>query len=76
MAKAIGEIFVVEGVISKKRPVLIQVDGKEYSLYSYDENLRKVLTTFEKGQSKKFLGQLGLFKGKLQFVLQDASWLK
>jgi len=76
LAKAIGEIFVVEGVISKKRPVLIQVDGKEYSLYSYDENLRKVITTFEKGQSKKFLGQLGLFKGKLQFVLQDASWLK
>lgn len=76
LAKAIGEIFVVEGTISRKRPVLIQVDGKEYSLYSYDENLRKVIASFEKGQSKKLLGQLGLFKGKLQFVLQDASWLK
>ncbi|NCY20605.1 hypothetical protein EBX31_01430 [bacterium] len=76
MAKAIGEIFVVEGVVSKKRPVLIQVGGKEYSLYSYDENLRKVFQTYEKGQIKKLLGELGLFKGKLQFVVQDPSWLK
>ena len=76
MAKAMGEIFVVEGVISKKRPILIQVDGKEYSLYSYDENLRKVFSTYEKGQNKKLLGELGLFKGKLQFIVQDASWLK
>ena len=76
IAKAIGEIFVVEGVISKKRPVTIQVETKEYGLYSYDENLRKTLQTFEKGQTKKLLGELGLFKGKLQFVVQDASWLK
>jgi len=76
MAKAIGEIFVVEGVISKKRPVLIQVGGRDYSLYSYDDNLRKVFSTYEKGQSKKLLGELGLFKGKLQFVVQDPSWLK
>ena len=76
VAKAIGEIFVIEGVISKKKPVLIQVDGKEYALYSFDENLRKVFSTYEKGQNKKFLGELGLFKGKMQFVVHDASWLK
>jgi len=76
MAKAIGEIFVVEGVISKKRPVLLQVDGKEYSLYSFDENLRKVFSTYEKGQKKKLLGELSLFKGKLQLIVQDASWLR
>ena len=76
IAKAIGEIFVVEGVISRKRPTLIQVGKREYSLYSYDENLRKVLQTYEKGQSKKLLGALGLFKGKLQFIVHDAAWLK
>ena len=76
MARAMGEVFVVEGVISKKRPVLIQVEGREYGLYSYDDNLRKVFSTYEKGQSMKLLGQLGLFKGKLQFVVQDPSWLK
>ena len=76
LAKAIGEIFVVEGVISKKRPVLIQVGAKEYSLYSYDDNLRKVFQTFEKGKKMKLLGELGLFKGKFQFIVQDASWLR
>ena len=76
LAKSIGEIFVVEGVISKKRPVLIQVGGKEYSLYSYDDNLRKVFQTYERGQNKKLVGELGLYKGRLQFIIQDASWLK
>ena len=76
MAKAIGEIFVVEGVISGKRPILIQVGGKDYSLYSYDVNLRKTFQTYEKGQNKKLLGELGLYKGKLQFLVHDGSWLK
>lgn len=76
IARAIGEFFVVEGTITRKKPVLIHVDGKEYALYSYDENLRKVFSTFEKGQNRKLVGELGLFKGKLQFIVQDPSWLK
>lgn len=76
MARSIGEIFVVEGVITKKRPVLVQVEGKEYALYSYDENLRKVFSTYAKGQSVKLVAELGLYKGKLQFIVQDSGWLK
>jgi hypothetical protein len=29
-----------------------------------------------KGSQVKILGELGLFKGKLQFVIRDSSWIK
>ena len=76
VARAIGEIFMVEGVITKKRPVLVEVGGKEYSLYSFDENLRKVFSTFAKGQSVKLVAELGMYKGRLQFIVHDSGWLK
>ena len=76
MAKAMGETFLVEGTLSKVRPLEVEVDGKSYSLHSFDKNLRDVLRLKEKGKVFKFVGELGLFKGKLQFVVHDPSWIK
>jgi len=76
MACAIGEIFVVEGTLSKVRPLEVEVDGQSYLLHSFDKNLRDVIRLKEKGKDFKFLGELGLFKGKLQFVVHDPSWIK
>lgn len=76
LAKAVGEIFVVEATFSKIRPLEVEVDGKSYSLHSFDKNLREVLRMEPKGKQMKFLGELGLYKGKLQFVVQDPSWIK
>ena len=75
-AKAMGEIFVVEATFSKIRPLEVEVDGKSYSLHSFDKNLRDVLRMEPKGKRMKILGELGLYKGKLQFVVQDPSWIK
>ena len=71
-----GEIFIVDATFSKIRPLEVEVDGKSYSLHSYDKNLKDVLRMEPKGKSMKFLGELGLYKGKLQFVVQDPSWIK
>ena len=76
LAKALGEIFVVDATFSKTRPLEIAVDGKSYSLHSFDKNLRDVLRMEPKGNTMKFLGELGLYKGKLQFVVHDPSWIK
>lgn len=76
LAKAVGEVFVVEATFSKIRPLEVEVDGKSYSLHSFDKNLRDVLKMEPKGKRMKFLGELGLYKGKLQFVVQDPSWIK
>jgi hypothetical protein len=76
MAKAMGETFLVEGTLSKVRPLEVEVDGKAYSLHSFDKNLRDGLRLKEKGKDFKFVGELGLVKGKLQFVVHDPSWIK
>jgi endonuclease/exonuclease/phosphatase family metal-dependent hydrolase len=76
MAKAVGEIFLVESTLSKVRPLEVEVDGRPYSLHSFDKNLRDVLRLKEKGKKFQFIGELGLFKGKLQFVIHDPSWIK
>jgi len=76
LAKAIGEIFMVEATFSKIRPLEVEVDGKSYSLHSFDKDLKDVLRKEPKGKRMKFLGELGLFKGKLQFVVHDPSWIK
>ena len=76
LAKAIGEIFVVEATFSKIRPLEVEVDGKNYSLHSFDRELKDSLRKEPKGKRMKFLGELGLFKGKLQFVVHDPSWIK
>jgi endonuclease/exonuclease/phosphatase family metal-dependent hydrolase len=76
MAKAMGEIFLVEGTLFKVRPLEIEVDGKPYSLFSFDKNLNASIHLISKGSQVKILGQLGLYEGKLQFIVQDASWIK
>jgi len=76
MAMAMGETFLVEGTLSKVRPLEVEVDGKSYSLHSFDRDLKDALRREPKGKSMQFLGELGLFKGKLQFVVHDPSWIK
>ena len=76
LAKAMGEFFVVEGTLSKIRPLEIDVEGKPYSLHSFDKNLKDAIRAMAKGSQVKIVGQLGLFKDKLQFVIHDSSWIK
>lgn len=76
LAQAIGEYFVVEGKLSKIRPLEIEVEGKPFPIHSYDKNLKDALRVMAKGSQVKMVGELGLYKGKLQFIVQDSSWIK
>jgi len=76
VARAIGEYFLVEGTLSKIRPLEIEVGGKPYSLFSYNKNLKDAIRVMAKGSHVKVVGELGLYKGKLQFIIQDPSWIK
>jgi endonuclease/exonuclease/phosphatase family metal-dependent hydrolase len=76
VARAIGEYFLVEGTLSKIRPLEIEVGGKPYSLHSYNKNLKDAIRVMAKGSQVKVVGELGLYKGKLQFIIQDPSWIK
>ncbi len=76
VARAIGEYFLVEGTLSKIRPLEIEVGGKLYSLHSYNKNLKDAIRVMAKGSQVKVVGELGLYTGKLQFIIQDPSWIK
>jgi hypothetical protein len=76
LARAIGEFFVVEGALSKIRPLEIEVGGKPYALHSFDKNLKDAIRAMAKGSQVELVGELGVHKGKLQFIVQDSSWIK
>ena len=76
LAKAMGEIFIVDATFSKIRPLEVEVDGRTYSLHSFNKDLKKALGNEPRGKKMKFLGELGLFRGRLQFVVHDPSWIK
>jgi len=76
LARAIGEFFVVEGTLSKIRPLEIEVGGKPYALHSFDKNLKDAIRAMVKGSQVELVGELGVHKGKLQFIVQDSSWIK
>lgn len=74
-ARAIGEIFRVEGKISSRRPLRVEVGGQEFGLYSYDVALRKQMAQYPRGSEVDFFGQFGLHRGVFQFIVSHDTWL-
>ena len=54
----------------------MEVDGKPYLLQSFNKDLKKAMGLRPQGKKFRFAGELGLHKGKLQFVIHDPSWIK
>lgn len=76
MAQAMGEIFRVEGVTSKGRSAEVVVAGRAYSLHSFDPSIQRTLRRIPRGSSIQLVGELGVYRGRLQFVIHDRSWLE
>lgn len=73
--KHFGEIFRVRGTISSRRPLTVEVEGAPYILWGQSPELGKRMRAYPRGSTVEFLGQLNLHKGKVQFVVEDVSWL-
>ncbi len=76
LARAIGEIFRVEGVASRGRSAEVEVAGKVFQLHSFDPALKRALRRIPRGASVRLVGELGSYRGRLQFVVHDRSWLE
>lgn len=74
-ASHVGEIFRVRAMVTGLRPLTVEADGAPYLLWSQDEDLLKRMRSYEKGDKVEFLGELGLHKGKWQFIVHDPAWL-
>lgn len=76
-AKHMGEIFRVHGSIASQRPLVISVHGGEYLLWTTDKtnDALEPLRTLNRGAKVELLGRLGRHRGKVQFLVEDPSWI-
>ncbi len=72
-----GEIFRVRGSVASQQPLVISVHGSEFLLWTTDKtaDALKPLRSLNRGAKVELLGQLGKHRGKVQFLVEDPSWL-
>jgi len=72
-----GEIFRVTGSIASVRPLVISVHGAEYSLWTSDKESSALqsIRKLSRGSKIDILGILSMHKGRLQFLVEDPSWV-
>lgn len=72
-----GKIFRVEGKVARGTRLAVEFLGETYDVYSFDEALRtKLRADYKEGAALRFYGELGQYRERWQFVVQDASWVK
>jgi hypothetical protein len=72
-----GKIFRVEGRIARGTRLAVEFRGDIYDVWSYDEALRnKLRAEYAEGAPIKFYGELGQYRERWQFVIQDPSWVR
>lgn len=72
-----GKIFRVEGRVAKGARLAVEFRGETYDVWSFDETLRnKLRADYPEGSTIRFFGELGQYRDRWQFVIQDPSWVK
>ncbi|MFM7213371.1 MAG: endonuclease/exonuclease/phosphatase family protein [Verrucomicrobiota bacterium] len=76
LARSMGELFVVEGRIARGRSAEVEVAGRSFQLHSFDSVLQRALRRIPRGSAVRLVGELGAYRGRLQFLIHDRSWLE
>ena len=72
-----GKIFRVVGPAEDGPLLRVTFAGESYEVYSPDPAIRDLLAAQRKEtRGFRFYGELGTFRGRWQFVVRDASWVK
>jgi hypothetical protein len=73
-----GKLFRVKAQALDERLLRIQVRGQTYDVYGPHKEIRDRLYAQrrEHGGTLSFYGELGTFKGKWQFLVKSADWVK
>jgi endonuclease/exonuclease/phosphatase family metal-dependent hydrolase len=73
----IGHAFLVDATVSGNFPFRIKIFDEEFTVWAYNEKFRvSIYNRYPLGQPMVFLGELGVHKGKWQFIVRDPSWLE
>lgn len=71
----IGRFFEVSGKVKRLRPFLIEIDGPggEFGVWIHDRDAReRFFGRYRPGQRIRFIGELGQYRGRWQFVVPEA----
>jgi hypothetical protein len=74
-----GKIFYVtaKGYVNDKGHVKVKVRDQEYDVFSHKKEIRDDLRgQAREGKNLRFYGELGIYKGNWQFVVQGKEWVK
>lgn len=73
----LGKLVRVEGRVTADERLAVEFLGETYDVWSFDEALRDRLRAEHKtGEVLRFYGELGRYRDRWQFVIQDPSWVK
>jgi hypothetical protein len=72
-----GKLFRVEGHAIAGPRLAVTFQGGDYEVYAPDPALRdKLRAAWRDGELVQFYGELGQYRGRWQFVIKEASWVK
>jgi hypothetical protein len=72
-----GKIFRVEGRVGSGPRLTVEFRGEMYDVWSFDEALRtKLRADHPEGATLRCYAELGQYRERWQFVIQDVSWVK
>ncbi|MEX0323487.1 MAG: endonuclease/exonuclease/phosphatase family protein [Puniceicoccaceae bacterium] len=75
-ADKIASLFRIDQKIEKTKPVRIRVGDQLLEVYSPISSIRDSLNKMQPGDKLTTLATLGDWRGNLQVVIQDSSWMK
>lgn len=74
-----GKVFYIEATaaVNDKGHVSVKVRGEDYDVFSHKKEIRDALRAgAREGKELRFYGELGIYKGNWQFVVQGKEWVK
>lgn len=73
--RLVGELFRVDARVAESSPVRIRIGDLELEVYSPLKEVRDRLNALRPGQQLNCMADLDVFRGQLQVVVRDPSWL-
>ena len=70
-----GKTYRFKGFIKNKNPLTIEIDQREFGLYSHDPSTRNILFSNKISHELSATGYLSRYRGKWQFIIAEKSWI-
>lgn len=73
LAERVGDLFLIDTKMGVDHTITL--GGITYALYAPLYGLRKTIEAIDTGASVRFVGELGIYRGQLQFLINDPTWM-